>query len=135
MVDLARILFDFGLVVLTWIVQLVIYPGFRFYSREEMDQWHPVYTIRITYVVLPLMFGQLILHALNTWTNPGIFPLINFMLVIGMWVITFVWAVPLHQKADRGQDLEGVVNDLNRVHTYRTIGWTTIFIISLYTFL
>ncbi len=45
-----RLLFDFGLVVLIWIVQLVIYPGLCYYSETDLLKWHKLYTSRIAYV-------------------------------------------------------------------------------------
>ena len=54
--DLARLLIDFGFVVLIWAVQLVIYPSFGFYAKANLFEWHKSYTARVTYIVLPLMF-------------------------------------------------------------------------------
>ena len=50
---------DFGLLVLIWMVQLVVYPGFKYYQRERLLEWHARYTSRISYIVGPLMLGQL----------------------------------------------------------------------------
>ena len=42
-----RLLLDFGLMVLIWIVQLVIYPGLCYYKSEDLGNWHKIYTGRI----------------------------------------------------------------------------------------
>jgi hypothetical protein len=53
-----RLLLDFGLVVLIWLVQLVIYPGFKFYSPSNLALWHKIYTGRIGVAVVPMMVWQ-----------------------------------------------------------------------------
>jgi len=133
MLDLWPILVDLGLVILTWLVQLVIYPGFEFYSSINLQKWHSIYTKRITIIVLPLMFAQLIFHTLETVNDPNICNIVNEFLVISMWVITFIWAVPLHKQLDSKINLTKSITQLNLVHTFRTIGWTIIFIITLFT--
>ena len=71
-IPLIRLLFDFGLLVLIWLVQLVIYPSFLYYEQDNLKRWHEKYTQKITYVVLPLMMGQLIIttiHLFNDFSN------------------------------------------------------------------
>ncbi len=58
--DLLRLLVDMGLLILTWLVQLVIYPSFLYYDATDLKKWHSIYTGRITFVVLPLMLTQLL---------------------------------------------------------------------------
>ncbi|MFT6745260.1 MAG: hypothetical protein ACJAR8_001821, partial [Bacteroidia bacterium] len=61
--DTARLIVDFGLVVLIWMVQLIVYPSFLFYKDTELITWHTKYTPRITKIVAPLMFAQLSLSV------------------------------------------------------------------------
>lgn len=58
-IDLVRLLLDFGLVVLIWIVQLVIYPSLCYYQDKDLAKWHKIYTQRIGVIVGPLMIAQL----------------------------------------------------------------------------
>ncbi|MEQ9363414.1 MAG: hypothetical protein RIF32_04185, partial [Leptospirales bacterium] len=60
-IEIALHLFHFGLVVLIWLVQLVIYPAFMYADAEQFTDWHRVYTERVSLVVVPLMLGQLVL--------------------------------------------------------------------------
>ena len=59
MIDIIRLLVDFGLLVLIWIIQLIIYPSFLFYRAKELITWHKMYTKAIALIVIPLMLGQL----------------------------------------------------------------------------
>jgi len=56
---MCRVAFDFGMLVLIWLVQLIIYPSFEFTDKDAFLGWHEKYTGLITVVVLPLMLGQL----------------------------------------------------------------------------
>ena len=62
------LLVDIGLVVLIWMVQLIVYPSFTFYSKENLVNWHQKYTARIAVIVIPLMFLQLILVIVDIRT-------------------------------------------------------------------
>ncbi len=62
-----RQLIDFGLVVLLWLVQRIIYPSFMQVAPERLVEWHAQYTQQMGYIVVPLMFGQLGLSVLAVW--------------------------------------------------------------------
>jgi len=53
LVQVARVAVDFGMLILIWLVQLIIYPSFQYSARESFIQWHEKYTGLITLVVLP----------------------------------------------------------------------------------
>ncbi|MEL7001745.1 MAG: hypothetical protein AAFN93_03320 [Bacteroidota bacterium] len=126
-----KLLFDFGLVVLIWIVQLIIYPSFAYYADKDLLIWHQKYTLLITVIVLPLMLGQLILHGYAVYQNAELLSVTLLILVVSTWVITFIWAVPLHTQIDQGVDLPKVVKNLVTVNWSRTIIWTLVFVIGL----
>lgn len=126
-----KLLFDFGLVILIWTVQLIIYPSFAYYSDKNLLIWHQKYTTLITAIVMPLMLGQLILHGYSVFKHTEIINIILLIMVISAWVITFKWAVPLHGLIDEGKDLSEVIKRLVIVNWYRTAIWTLVFIVSL----
>lgn len=133
--DIARILVDFGLVVLTWIVQLVIYPGFRFFQRPDMLRWHKPYTRRITVIVFPLMAAQIGLYAYRLRIDATMLNGMLLLLVLMTWLITFFFAVPLHNRIESGKEMQITIDRLNRVHRWRTLIWTIIFLFSVGEFL
>lgn len=126
-----RLLFDAGLVALIWIVQLVIYPSFLYYSRDNLKRWHDKYTNRITYVVLPLMLGQLITAAAQIWMEVNWFTIISVVIVCLLWLSTFLKFVPLHNKITAGSFQNQTLVDLDRLNWGRTVLWTILFMISL----
>ncbi len=122
---------DLGLCVLIWIVQLVVYPGFGYYSSEEFNRWHSRYTWRITAIVFPLMMLQLGLAGLDVWSGWDWMNTLSLILIIGTWLSTFVQFVPLHNRLGQGNEVAPVIQMMVRKNWLRTCLWTAIFVISL----
>ena len=127
-----RLAFDTGALVLIWLVQLVIYPVFARMEAAAFRGWHPVYTRRVTYVVMPIMLGQLALYAYPCLTPPTEWNVIlNTGLVVAAWGITFFGAVPLHAALDGPGDHPPLSARLLKVNWYRTILWSLIWLVSV----
>ena len=126
-------LVDFGLFVLIWMVQLIAYPSFRYFQKSDLFIWHDYYTKMITLFVVPLMFGQLGLHLYGmikstfAWAQ-----VLAFSMIIVVWLITFLKAVPLHAQIGSGENLHASIESLIRVNWMRTVLWTLVFVISLW---
>ncbi|WP_292944605.1 hypothetical protein [Olleya sp. UBA1516] len=127
------LLFDFGLVVLIWMVQLIIYPSFKYYNQEALIKWHAKYTVRIAGIVIPLMFGQLILYLYLVFTQSDTSIYIKSALTISAWIATFAIFVPLHSTINNGKSTEKTLQDLVSKNWIRTAIWTLLFIINLIT--
>ena len=120
-----------GLCVLIWIVQLVVYPSFCHYSEAEIKYWHPIYTVQITYIVLPLMLSQLgaYIYMATRTTSWQIF--LVLALVVSTWLVTFLISVPLHSAIDQQADSMLPREKLIQTNWIRTILWTLILILSI----
>ncbi|WP_273566638.1 hypothetical protein [Maribacter halichondriae] len=123
-----RLLFDFGLVALIWLVQLTIYPSFSFFSATELDAWHSEYVQNISFVVIPLMFGQVILSALIAFQKRSTYTIGSLLLVLLVWVLTFAIFVPLHDQIASGNYTEETLKNLVTKNWLRTAVWNFIFI-------
>jgi len=99
---LIQLLIDFGLVVLIWMVQLIIYPSFLRYESHSLEKWHLTYTGRITVIVAPLMMAQIALAGflVITRTSYNSLEILALGLIILNWLLTFFVFIPLHQKID-----------------------------------
>lgn len=93
-----QLLIDFGLVVLIFLVQLCIYPAFKYFEEENLHTWHRVYTPNITYVVFPLMLGQLAFSLYFVFMGLNAISITHFVLVILTWLSTFVFFRPTSSK-------------------------------------
>ncbi len=129
-IELLRLLFDFGLLILIWLVQLIIYPGFRFYSKENLLQWHRKYTFGISFVVIPLMFGQLISASIQLYQEANTYTVLSMALIAGVWISTFAQFVPLHNLIAKGVIDKALIQKIVTRNWIRTVLWTSIFISS-----
>ncbi|SDS16244.1 hypothetical protein SAMN04515667_1549 [Formosa sp. Hel1_31_208] len=130
-IDLARVIIDFGLVILIWMVQLTVYPSFKHYSRDGLLQWHSRYTKNIAIIVMPLMFGQLIIYFYQVFVSQNLFSILGLTIVILLWVSTFVQFVPLHQQINGNQHTYKTLVQLIMRNWIRTILWSALFLWSL----
>lgn len=129
--ETVRLLFDFGLVVLIWLVQLIIYPGFLYYSMENLIAWHQKYTLGISLVVMPLMFGQLIASGLQLVQQFNYYTIGSLTLITLVWGITFSLFVPMHNNISKGCADKILLKKLIKRNWWRTMIWNLIFVYSL----
>ncbi len=125
------LLFDFGLLVLIWLTQLIVYPSFRYSSATHFVAWHNTYTNRISVIVIPLMSGQLILSGLQLWALPSIGSSIAMVAILGAWAITFIFFVPLHNTISANRYTDDTLVRLVRLNWWRTGLWTFVFLLHL----
>lgn len=125
-----RLLFDFGMVVLIWLVQLIIYPAFANIAKSKMVCWHQSYTENLGFVVIPLMFVQLGVIIYQTFLQINLYTIASLLVVITLWIITFTLFVPLHNKVAKGNFSESLGKNLIATNWIRTFLWTLLFILN-----
>ena len=126
-----RTFVDFGLFVLIWMVQLIVYPSFYHVCNQTLKSWHKTYTQRISYFVIPLMLSQLLMSLCSFFCNMTLLKLIDLMLVLATWVLTAWLSVPLHKKLAAGSQEPAIRIALVRTNLPRTFVWTGIFFLGL----
>ncbi len=129
--ELAALALDSGLLVLIWLVQLVIYPAFHEVREDRFRDWHAVYSRRVSWVVIPLMFGQLGVTIAFFATDAGWLNVVALVFVAIAWGSTFLQAVPLHRKLSQVGDDPGVIDRLIRVNRVRVVAWTCVWLASV----
>ncbi|MEO0509273.1 MAG: hypothetical protein AAF065_05395 [Verrucomicrobiota bacterium] len=126
-----RILLDFGMVVLLWLVQRVIYPSFLECSEKNLVVWHGTYVKRVGPIIIPMMFAQLPLVAWMTFQAPGLENIGALLCLLGCWLLTFGVSVPLHRKIERGDTSRETLQSLVDTNWPRTTLWTVAFVLGL----
>lgn len=121
-----------GLLVLIWMVQLIIYPSFVRMNEENLLDWHPQYSRRISLIVIPLMFLQLGLIIFLSVTRGNLIHYISLVLIILVWLSTFLQAVPLHNKIASQKEIQSSAEKLVKVNWIRTTLWTIVFFLELF---
>jgi hypothetical protein len=128
--NIAQLLFgvDAGLLVLTWMIQTVVYPSFLYLDAGEFKGWHRIYTRSITRIVFPLMSAQLAMASFAAWKLGGSY-WVHGVLVILTWVLTVVVFMPRHSSIQADPTREKML-DLIKWNWVRTALWTATVIIS-----
>lgn len=96
------------LVGLIWFVQVVAYPLFGRVGAAEFPAYHEAHARLITYVVAPLMLGELA-GALAWLIRPGegvprYVAWVGAALAVAAWLVTMFVSVPKHDVLARGFD-------------------------------
>lgn len=128
--DVAVTVIDFGLVVLIWLVQAVVYPSFREIDDGGFRAWHRSYSRRVALIVVPLMLGQAALHGIRLALAPRPLAVAAAACVAVAWVATFGAAVPLHRELAASGQSESAIRSLLRVNWWRTAAWSLTFLLS-----
>lgn len=132
-IDSLRLIFDTGLVILIWIVQLIIYPSFNYMKEQDLIRWHKKYTVRIGCIVMALMLGQLGIYITQFLQQPEFYSSVSLVLIILVWSSTFLQFVPMHRKISNERIPDGLLDRLVHLNWVRTSLWTVVFMSSLYT--
>lgn len=129
-IAILRLLLDFGLVVLIWMVQCIVYPSFIYFSTKNLVRWHKEYTSSISFIVMPLMFGQLGISIYQVMLYPNIYTVSSLTLVSLIWVATFLQFVPIHANISNGIVNQSMLQALVKKNRIRTFLWTLLFAMS-----
>ena len=124
---LLNLVLAFIAVGLIWTIQLVHYPSMRFIPKERFVEYHNFHSIRISFLAVPLMVTELGTSLILFYQNYNnaiqtIF-LINLVIVVLIWLSTFLIQVPLHNALSKEKQSEKL-SKLICTNWIRTILWT-----------
>lgn len=106
---------------LIWVIQLVIYPSFRYISNHNFLKWHKNYCNIIGFFVIPLMLFQLIESVILVIDFRGV---LNFAVVIITWALTFTVFFNIHKKLSKEGNKKDIINTLLRLNWLRVFLWS-----------
>lgn len=81
-----------------WLVQILIYPMFIFVGKDKFEIIHQFQMKRITWLVGPLMFLEILTAILLLYQIGTVVYFINLISVLILWFLTFFVNVPAHGK-------------------------------------
>tara|TARA_R110002126_G_scaffold142037_2_gene287539 strand:- start:12784 stop:13251 length:468 start_codon:yes stop_codon:yes gene_type:complete len=131
LIAIIQLIVDFGLVVLIWIVQLIIYPSLLYYKSKNLMVWHQKYTERIAVIVVPLMLIQLAIAIYLVFYQFDITNSIRLIIVLFLWIFTFTSFAPLHFKISEGKHNDKLLELLIKRNWWRTFLWSAMFVFDL----
>lgn len=124
MIEITRLALDVGLLVLIWMIQLIVYPSFLFYTAKELIAWHKMYTKAIALIVIPLMLGQLGIAIYQVFLVQNTYTLTSIILVVFLWGITLLKFAPMHQQISEGNTHVQLLKKLVQINWIRALIWT-----------
>ncbi len=124
MIEITRLVLDVGLLVLIWMIQLIVYPSFLFYTAKELIAWHKMYTKAIALIVIPLMLGQLGITIYQVFLEQNTYTSTSIVLVVFIWGITLLKFAPMHQQISEGNTHVQLLKKLVQNNWIRTLIWT-----------
>ncbi|MCF8056887.1 MAG: hypothetical protein K9K37_09635 [Desulfocapsa sp.] len=126
-----QLIVDSGLFILIWLVQLIIYPSFRYIEEKVFLAWHSRYTVLIGLVVTPLMLLQAGGEAVHFWQQDLRWQ--RIAIISGIWIATFILSVPCHKRLhEAGKDLP-IIDRLVLTNWIRTLLWSILFLETVFT--
>ncbi len=118
-----------------WVVQVVHYPLFTYVSVYNFSEFHNLHSKNISFIVIFPMLVELISSGLLIKFHPDSIPknyfIVSFVLLLLIWISTFVLQVKYHGSLSHGFDY---IQFKKLVYTnwIRTIFWTVRSVIVIY---
>ena len=75
------------------------------------------------------MLSELGIYVVTLFTKPTLWNIVGMVLVIAIWVMTFVQFVPMHNAISKGQVDENLLEKLVKTNWGRTLLWSILFIL------
>ena len=124
LIHIFNVAVSWGLFILIWLVQIIIYPGLARIPSNDFVNYHEWYVTRITMVVLPLMICEIIIAIAWFFLQDNLFyPIVAGGLVILVWCSTFTFQVPIHKSLQAGKD-KSKIRRLVATNWIRTVAWS-----------
>ena len=130
MLETISLALDAGLLVLIWMVQLIVYPSFVYYEKENLLVWHKKYTGLIALIVMPLMLGQLGFATYVVFDKFQWILALKLILIVLVWLSTFVYFAPTHGRISSGNFSNTTLYQIVQFNWFRTILWTVVALLS-----
>jgi hypothetical protein len=123
MISALHILSTFFLTGLIWTIQWLHYPGFKFSDLEQWGEYHRFHSSRITMIVFPMMFLELMTGFMLLIDKQNTIMGINLLTILLIWASTIFISVPIHTLLANQFSLDEIQN-LVLTNWIRTFLWT-----------
>ncbi|MCS7006759.1 MAG: hypothetical protein RMM28_01705 [Thermoleophilia bacterium] len=119
----AQVVSTLMLVGLVWFVQIVHYPLFSAVPRAAFAAYERAHAKRTTWLVAPLMSVEAACALSLLVAEPGALTGVGMLLVVAIWLSTWLVQVPCHRLLEQGWD-EAAHRRLLRTNWFRTALWS-----------
>ena len=119
------------MVGIIWVIQLLHYPAFNFIKESDYVEFQHFHMQRISFIVVPVMILELFSAFMLVYYLRSNLLILCLIILLVIWLITFVFFTKLHQSLLDGYDKK-IVDKLVKINWSRTILWSLRLIILIY---
>ena len=119
------------MVGIIWVIQLLHYPAFNFIKESDYVEFQHFHMQRISFIVVPVMILELFTAFMLVYYIRSNLLILCMIILLFIWLITFVFFTKLHQSLLDGYD-KTIVDKLVTINWSRTILWSLRLIILIY---
>ena len=104
------------------LVQIIIYPSFKGPDFKNFNSFHLSYSNKMFYIVAPIMLTELFSSLFLVYKNPTKTYLISLFFLLLIWLLTFLFIVPIHNFLSANHSKKRVQRMI-RLNGMRTFFW------------
>ena len=119
------------MVGIIWVIQLLHYPTFHFIKQSDYVEFQHFHMQRISFIVVPVMIIELLSGFMLVYYFRSNLFILCLIILLVIWLITFVFFTKLHQSLLGGYD-KIIVDKLVQINWSRTVLWSLRLIILIY---
>ena len=119
------------MVGIIWVIQLLHYPTFHFIKGSDYVEFQYFHMQRISFIVVPVMITELLSGFMLVYYFRSNLLILCLIILLVIWLITFVFFTKLHQSLLGGYD-KIIVDKLVQINWSRTVLWSLRLIILIY---
>ena len=119
------------MVGIIWVIQLLHYPTFHFIKENDYVEFQHFHMQRISFIVVPVMIIELLSGFMLVYYFRSNLLILCLIILLVIWLITFVFFTKLHQSLLGGYD-KIIVDKLVQINWSRTVLWSLRLIILIY---
>lgn len=110
------------------LVQVIIYPSFKDPDFKNFNSFHLSYSNKMFYIVAPIMLTELFSSLFLVYKNPSKTYLISIFFLLLIWLLTFLFIVPIHNFLSANHS-KNKVQRMIRLNGLRTFFWLSKYLI------
>ena len=119
------------MIAISILVQFIIYPSFKNPDFKNFNSFHLSYTNKMFYIVAPIMLTELSSSLILFYKNPSKTYLISLFFLMLVWVLTFLFIVPIHKFLSTNHSIKKV-EKMIRLNGLRTFFWFSKYLIIIF---
>ncbi len=110
------------MVGISLLVQIVIYPSFKDFEFKNFNKFHLSYSKKMLYIVAPIMLTEMFSSIFLIIKVQSISIFISSLVLFFIWIITFLFIVPIHNHLSLHHD-NIKIKKLLKLNAFRTFFW------------